>query len=67
MRSSRLRPLFGLRTRPEAAALVRFVDAFRERFGVEGICRTLTWAGTPASASTYYAAKAPASLRTVGA
>jgi putative transposase len=53
-------------TRPEAAALIRFIDAHRSRFGVEAICRTLTWAGTPASASTYYAAKRrPPSARSV--
>lgn len=63
---SRLRPFFRLRTRPEAAALIRFIDAHRDRFGVEAICRTLTWAGTPASASTYYAAKRrPPSARSV--
>ncbi|MER6442357.1 IS3 family transposase [Streptomyces sp. NPDC001185] len=56
-RSSRPRPFFRLRTRPEAAALIRFIDVHRERFDVEAICRTLTRAGTPASASTYYAVK----------
>lgn len=46
--------------------MIRFIDAHRERFGLEAICRTLTWAGTPASASTYYAAKRrPPSARSV--
>jgi len=39
-------PVFRCRTPPEAAALAltAFIDAHRDQFGVDAICRTLTWA-----------------------
>lgn len=37
-----------------------------DRRCIDAICRTLTWAGTPAAASTYHAAKRrPASPRSL--
>jgi putative transposase len=41
-----------LRARPDPAEAVSFIDAHRNRFGVEPICRTLGIAP-----STYYARK----------
>ena len=64
--SSRRRPVFRRGTRPETAALTVFIDTHRDRLGVQAICRTLTWAGIPVAASTYYAAKKrPPSPRTL--
>ncbi len=37
--------------------MIAYIDANRDRFGVEPICRVL-----PIAPSTYYAATAPASL-----
>jgi putative transposase len=37
--------------------LVEYIDAHRDRFGVEPICTVLTGAGTQIAPSTYYAAK----------
>ena len=37
--------------------LVEYIDAHRDRFGVEPICRVLSKAGTQIAPSTYYAAK----------
>ncbi|WP_240507061.1 IS3 family transposase [Thermoactinospora rubra] len=49
------------RTRPTAAQVVAFIDAHRDAFGVEPICRVLQVA-----TSTYYAAKSrPPSARAV--
>jgi len=43
-----------------------FIDAHRDRFGVEPICRVLTEHGVKIAPSTYYAAKSrPASTRSV--
>jgi putative transposase len=39
------------------AVLVEYIDAHRDRFGVEPICTVLTRAGTQIAPSTYYAAK----------
>src|SRR6266511_4429307 len=47
--------------RPSPAEVVSFIDAYRDQFGVEPICRTLQVAP-----STYYACKArPPSARAV--
>jgi len=35
-----------------------YIDAYRDQFGVEPICRVLSDAGVPVAASTYYAARA---------
>ncbi|WP_426570368.1 IS3 family transposase [Streptomyces canus] len=45
------------RARPAVEALVAFVDAHRQVFGVEPICRVLTSHGLKIATSTYYAAK----------
>ncbi len=46
--------------------IVDYIDAHRDRFGVEPICQVLTQAGTPIAPSTYYAAKTrPVSARSV--
>ena len=46
--------------------LVEYIDAHRQEFGVEPICRVLSAAGTQVAPSTYYAAKArPPSRRAV--
>ncbi|MGW2642960.1 IS3 family transposase [Streptomyces sp. NPDC001348] len=45
------------RARPAVEALVAFIDAHREVFGVEPICRVLTSHGLKIATSTYYAAK----------
>jgi putative transposase len=48
------------------AVLVDYIDAHRDRFGVEPICAVLRGAGMQIAPSTYYAAKArPPSARTV--
>jgi putative transposase len=48
------------------AVLVDYIDAHRDRFGVEPICEVLSCAGTKIAPSTYYAAKTrPASARAV--
>ena len=48
------------------AVLVEYIDAHRQEFGVEPICRVLSSAGTQVAPSTYYAAKArPPSKRSV--
>jgi putative transposase len=39
------------------AVLVEYIDAHRDRFGVEPICTVLSQAGTQIAPSTYYAAK----------
>jgi putative transposase len=44
--------------------MVDYIDAHRDRFGVEPICRVLTEHGCKIAPSTYYAAKGrPASPR----
>ncbi|MDO0930036.1 IS3 family transposase [Streptomyces sp. TG1A-8] len=54
------------RARPAVEALVAFIDAHRQVFGVEPICRVLTGHGLKIATSTYYAAKNRApSTRTV--
>jgi transposase-like protein len=45
-------PYLARGTRPQAAALVGFIDSHRDRFGVEPVCSVLEF-----PASTYYAAK----------
>jgi len=46
--------------------MIAYIDAHREEFGVEPICRTLSEAGCPIAPSTYYAAKTrPPSARTL--
>jgi putative transposase len=40
--------------------VIAYIDAHRDQFGVEPICRVLCDAGVPAAASTYYAARARA-------
>lgn len=46
--------------------MIGYIDAHRDQFGVEPICRVLSDAGVPAAASTYYAARArPPSARAV--
>ncbi|MGW4411576.1 IS3 family transposase [Nonomuraea sp. NPDC004702] len=45
------------RARPATQALVAFIDAHREVFGVEPICRVLAAHGLKIATSTYYAAK----------
>src|SRR5260370_35745873 len=44
--------VFRPRTRPQASALVGFIDSHRDRFGVEPVCAVLEFPG-----STYYAVK----------
>ncbi len=44
--------LFREGTRPEAAALVEFIDAYRGRFGIEPVCAVLEF-----PVSSYYYAK----------
>ena len=52
--------------RPATAVVVEFIDAHRDRFGVEPICRVLTEHGCGIAPSTYYAAKTrPASARSL--
>ncbi|MDA4893423.1 IS3 family transposase [Streptomyces sp. MS2A] len=45
------------RARPAVETLVAFIDAHRQVFGVEPICRVLTGHGLKIATSTYYAAK----------
>ncbi|MEU3837984.1 IS3 family transposase [Streptomyces microflavus] len=45
------------RARPAVEALVAFIDAHRQVFGVEPICRVLTSHGLKIATSTYYAAR----------
>lgn len=46
--------------------IVDYIDAYRDRFGVEPICQVLTQAGAAIAASTYYAAKTrPPSARSM--
>jgi putative transposase len=48
------------------AVLVDYIDAHRERFGVEPICQVLSKAGTQIAPSSYYAAKTrPPSARAI--
>ncbi|MBE1603672.1 hypothetical protein HEB94_000520 [Actinopolymorpha pittospori] len=48
------------------AVLVDYIDAHRDRFGVEPICEVLSSGGTKIAPSTYYAAKTrPASARAI--
>ena len=42
--------------RPPVAALIEFIDAHRERFGVEPICRVLTEHGCRIAPNTYWVA-----------
>ena len=52
--------------RPATAVVVDFIDAHRDRFGVEPICRVLTEHGVQIAPSTYYAARnRPPSARAV--
>ena len=44
--------------RPQTAVIVGYIDRFRDRFGVEPICRVLTEHDVPIAPSTYYAHKA---------
>ncbi|MGE0308099.1 MAG: IS3 family transposase [Microbacteriaceae bacterium] len=45
--------------------MIDYIDAHRDAFGVEPICRTLAAAGVAVAPSTYYAAKTrPPSART---
>ena len=37
--------------------MIDYIDAYRDRFGVEPICRVLRQAGTPIAPSTYWAVK----------
>src|SRR6266516_1843692 len=46
------------RARPPVTLVVAFIEAFREEFGVEPICRALRQAGVRISPSGYYAARA---------
>ena len=46
--------------RPPVAEIVAFIDAHRDRFGVEPICRVLTEHGCQIAPNTYYAQEAPA-------
>ncbi|MER7453394.1 IS3 family transposase [Nocardia beijingensis] len=43
--------------RPPTAMIVDYIDAHRDRFGVDPICRVLTEHGVKIAPSTYYAAK----------
>jgi len=46
--------------------LVDYIDAHRERFGVEPICEVLSKAGAKIAPSSYYAAKTrPPSVRVI--
>jgi putative transposase len=48
------------------ATVIDYIDAHRDRFGVEPICRVLRQAGAPIAPSTYWAAKTrPPSTRAV--
>ncbi|MGH3550382.1 MAG: IS3 family transposase [Pseudonocardiaceae bacterium] len=52
--------------RPATALVVAFIQAHRDRFGVEPICRVLTEHGVKIAPSTYYAARnRPPSARRV--
>lgn len=52
--------------RPATAVVVAFIDDYRDRFGVEPICRVLTEHGVQIAPSGYYAFKSrPASARAV--
>ncbi len=56
MRSSRPRRLFrGGGARPRTFLVVDCIDAFKDRFGVEPICRVLSEHGTQIAPSIYYA------------
>ena len=46
------------RARPPVALVVAFIEAFRDQFGVEPVCRALRQAGVRISPSGYYAARA---------
>jgi hypothetical protein len=54
---------FSPRNWTEAAALICFVDAHRCEFGVEAICRTLTWAVYPGGGIELLRGQTPAALR----
>src|SRR5690625_3443287 len=43
--------------RPPTQVLIEFIDAHRQEFGVEPICRVLTEHGIPIAPSTYYEAR----------
>ena len=52
--------------RPPTAEIVAYIDAHRDRFGVEPICRVLTEHGCKIAPNTYWAAKKrPPSARAV--
>lgn len=57
MRSSRQPRFLRGRARPAVEALVAFIDAHQQVFGVEPICKVLTSDGLKIATSTYYAAK----------
>ena len=42
--------------------MIAFIDAHRERFGVEPICRVLDEHGCKIAPSTYYVARKPAAV-----
>ena len=43
--------------RPPTAVIVDYIDAYRNKFGVDPICHVLTEHGIKIAPSTYYAAK----------
>jgi hypothetical protein len=43
--------------RPQTALIVAYIDAYKDRFGVEPICRVLSEHDMPIAPSTYYAHK----------
>ena len=43
--------------------MVAYINAYKNLFGVEPICRVLRDHNVPIAPSTYYAAKKPASIR----
>ena len=55
------------RARPATAALVRFIDEHKARFGVEPICRVLSEHGCQIAPSTYYDAATPGAVGAGGA
>ncbi|MGP8160123.1 MAG: IS3 family transposase [Candidatus Dormibacteria bacterium] len=57
---------FGGGARPPTAEIVAYIDAHRDRFGVEPICRVLTEHGCKIAPNTYWVAKKrPPSARAV--
>jgi len=45
----------GSGARPQTFVIVAYIDAYKQRFGVEPICRVLSEHGIPIAPSTYYA------------